>query len=224
MDVKTAIDTYLNGSGKNKGRTPDERYSSFDYCYNYFYSFFRENRTAELADENNIQMSSLQLGNYLASFGMMRGSSFLLEKSVRYYQTLITSISKMDPILWKIDADSYTEENIELLLNCKNQIFEALGKENKPTDTLITKIMLGVFGNIPAYDTNVKNSLKLNSLNEKSLLKIKDFYEKNSGIIDSYEIYTYDFLTSKNTDIKYTKAKLVDMYGFIDGMSKIRQH
>ncbi|MBM7408383.1 hypothetical protein [Methanococcus maripaludis] len=224
MDVKTAIDTYLNGSGKNKGRTPDERYSSFDYCYNYFYSFFRENRLLELADENNIQMSSLQLGNYLASFGMMRGSSFLLEKSVRHYRTLITSISKMDPILWKIDADSYNEENIGLLLNCKNQIFEALGKENKPTDTLITKIMLGVFGNVPAYDTNVKKSLKLNSLNEKSLLKIKDFYEKNSEIIDSYEIYTYDFLTSKNTDIKYTKAKLVDMYGFIDGMSKIRQH
>ncbi|MBA2851221.1 hypothetical protein HNP86_001352 [Methanococcus maripaludis] len=224
MDVKTAIDTYLNGSGKNKGRTPDERYSSFDYCYNYFYSFFRENRLVELADENNIQMSSLQLGNYLASFGMMRGSSFLLEKSVRHYQTLITSISEVDPIFWKIDADSYNEENIELLLNCKNQIFEALGKENKPTDTLITKIMLGVFGNIPAYDTNVKKSLKLNSLNEKSLLKIKDFYEKNSEMIDSYEIYTYDFLTSKNTDIKYTKAKLVDMYGFIDGMSKIRRH
>ncbi|MBA2853938.1 hypothetical protein HNP89_001916 [Methanococcus maripaludis] len=221
MDIKTAIDTYLEGSGKNKGRRPDERYTSFDYCYNYFYSFFRENKIEELADENNMQVSCLQIGFFLASWGMIRASSPLLEKSARYYMPLIKSISEMDPILWKIDADCYNEENIEILLNCKNQIFDALGKENNPTDTRITKIMLGVFGNIPAYDTNVKNSsLKLKTMDRDSILKIKDFYEKNSEIIDSYEIYTYDFLTSKETDLKYTKAKLVDMYGFIDGMPK----
>jgi len=219
MDIKTAIDEYLNGSGKNGGRRPDERYTSFDYCYNYFYSFFRENRLEKLADDDNMQMSCIHLGNYLASWGMMRGSSFLLRKSARNYMDLITSISEMDPSLWKIDADCYNKENIKLILNCKKQVYNALGKENKPSNTLITKIMLGVFGNVPAFDINVKKSLKLNSLNEKSLLKIKDFYEKNSKIIDSYKIYTYDFLTSKETDITYTKAKLVDMYGFIDGMN-----
>jgi hypothetical protein len=38
-------------------------------------------------------MSCLQIGFYLASWGMMRGSSFLLEKSVRNFSNLIIAIS-----------------------------------------------------------------------------------------------------------------------------------
>ncbi len=162
-------------------------------------------------------MSCLQLGFYLASWGMMRGSSFLLEKSVRGYQKLIMSISEMDPQLWNIDVDCYTNENIGVLLDCKNQISNILRPEKGVSDTLTTKIMLGVFGNVPAYDQYFKKSLKLGSLNENSLLKVSDFYEKNKELIDSYDVYTYDFLTSKESDIKYPKAKLVDMCGFIAG-------
>lgn len=217
MDVNRSIDQFLKGKGKNKGRKPYERYASFDFCYNYFYSFYESRKLDELANEKNLQMSCLQLGFYLASWGMMRGSSFLLEKSVRNYKNLIIAISKMSPKLWKIDIDNYDEGNINLLLECKKQIETALGKENNPSDTLITKIMLGVFANIPAYDQYVRKSLKLYSVNKKSLLKIKRFYEENKNTFDSYKIYTFDFLTSKETDITYTKAKLIDMCGFMDG-------
>ena len=217
MDVKKSIDQFVEGNGKNRGRKPDERYASFDFCYNYFYSFYKENRVNEMADEKNIQMSCLQLGFYLASWGMMRGSSFLLEKSVRNYQKLIIAISKINPKLWEIDADNYDEKNIKLLLDCKQQIIQALGKENKPSDILITKIMLGVFANIPAYDQYFRKSLQLHSVNEKSLLKIKKFYDENKKTFDSYKIYTFNFLTSQETNIIYTKAKLIDMCGFMDG-------
>ncbi|MCK4429565.1 MAG: hypothetical protein KAU95_04260, partial [Candidatus Aenigmarchaeota archaeon] len=131
MDVKKSINQFLEGNGKNKGRKPDERYASFDFCYNYFYSFYKRNKLKELADEKNIQMSCLQLGFYLASWGMMRGSSFLLEKSVKNYKNLIVVISKMNPKLWEIDVCKYDEDNIKLLLNCKQQIIEVLGKENE---------------------------------------------------------------------------------------------
>jgi len=217
MDVKKSINQFLDGNGKNKGRKPDERYASFDFCYNYFYSFYKRNKLDELADEKNLQMSCLQLGFYLASWGMMRGSSFLLGKSVRNYKNLIVAISKTNPKLWEIDVDNYDEENIKLLLNCKQQIIEVLGKENKPSDTLITKIMLGVFANIPAYDQYFRKSLKLHSVNKKSLLKIKKFYNENKETFDSFKIHTFDFLTSQETDIIYPKAKLIDMYGFMDG-------
>jgi len=217
MDVKKSINQFLEGNGKNKGRKPDERYASFDFCYNYFYSFYKRNKLNELADEKNLQMSCLQLGFYLASWGMMRGSSFLLEKSVKNYKNLIVAISKMNPKLWEIDVDKYNEENIKLLLNCKQQIIEVLGKQNKPSDTLVTKIMLGVFANIPAYDQYFRKSLRLHSVNKKSLLKIKNFYEENKETFDSYKIHTFDFLISKETDIIYTKAKLIDMCGFMDG-------
>ena len=77
--------------------------------------------------------------------------------------------------------------------------------------------MLGVFANIPAYDQYVRKSFKLHSFNKKSLLKIKKFYEEHKETLDSYKIHTFDFLTSQETDIIYTKAKLIDMCGFIDG-------
>jgi len=131
MDIKKAITQFLKGQGKNKGKLPNERYASFDYCYNYFYSFYKENKLTELANDKNLQMSSLQLGFYLASWGMMRGSSFLLEKSVRSYKNLIILISKMNRRLWEIDVNNYNE-NITLLLDCKQQIINALGKENTP--------------------------------------------------------------------------------------------
>jgi len=216
MDTtKNSINQFL------EGRKSDERYASFDYCYNYFYSFYKEKKLDELADDKNLHMSCLQLGFYLASWGMMRGSSFLLGKSIKYYKKLIVAISKMKPELWDIDVDNYDAKNIELLLNCKNIIKNSL--ENKSTDKLITKIMLGVFANIPAYDTYFTKSFKINSFNEKSIQKIKGFYVENKEIFDSYKIYTIDFLTSKDTNILYTKAKLIDMYGFINGQKEYRK-
>lgn len=123
----------------------------------------------------------------------------------------------MNPKLWEIDVPNYNDENISLLLDCKQKIIDALGKENKPSDTLVTKIMLGVFANIPAFDQYFRKSLKVHSVNKKSLLKIKDFYLENKDDFDSFKIHTFDFLTSKETDNIYTKAKLIDMCGFIAG-------
>jgi len=217
MNIKEAMDQFLHGSGKNQGKKPDERYASFDFCYNYFYSFSKEKRLPELANDKNLQTSCLQLGFYLASWGMMRGSSFLLEKSVRNFRDLITCISKMDSHLWEIDVDNYNDDNIGCLLDCKTKIISSLGEENNPSDILISKIMLGVFANVPAFDTYFRKSLKVYSFNKKSLLKIKDFYEDNKDVFDSYQIHTFDFLSSEETDIVYTKAKLIDMCGFMDG-------
>ncbi len=217
MDIKKSFNQFLEGNGKNKGRKPNERYASFDFCYNYFYSFYKNNKLSELANNDNLQNSCLQIGFYLASWGMMRGSSFLLEKSVKNFSNLIISISKMHPKLWEIDVPNYNEENIYLLLDCKQKIIDSLGKENKPSDTLVTKIMLGVFANIPAFDQYFRKSLKVHFVNKKSLLKIREFYLENKEDFDSFKIYTFDFLTSKETDNIYTKAKLIDMCGFMDG-------
>ena len=216
-DIKKSLDRFLEGQGKNKGRKSDERYASFDFCYNHFYSFYKEDILSELANEKNLQMSCLQIGFYLASWGMMRGSSFLLEKSVRNYKNLVTAISEMNPRLWEIDVETYSEESISLLLNCKQQIISALGKENKLSDTLITKIMLGVFANVPAFDQYFRKSFGVHSFNKKSLLKIKNFYEENKEVFNLFKIHTFDFLTGKETNIIYTKAKLIDMSGFMDG-------
>ncbi len=42
MNIENCINAFMKGRGRNKGRKPYERYASFDYCYNYFYSFYKE--------------------------------------------------------------------------------------------------------------------------------------------------------------------------------------
>jgi hypothetical protein len=53
-------------------------------------------------------------------------------------------------------------------------------------------------------------------VNRDSLRCIKSFYESNKEDIDSLadSTYTFDFLTGQRSQVKYTKAKIIDMYGF----------
>lgn len=221
MNIPENINQFINGKGKNKGRNADARYASFDYCFKYFQSFKDNNCVTEISNENNIQLSCLHLGFYLASWGMLRGSSFLLETSVRYLMQIIEKISKFDRNMWDIDVNNYSREHIDLLIKCKNMIIDSLGKDNNPTDTLVSKIMLGVFGNVPAFDDNFCKGFQLKKIiNEQTLFRISDFYNSNKSLIDNYDIYTFDFYSGHETKRKYTKAKLIDMIGFIEGVNK----
>lgn len=220
MDLEGCIKDYLNGREEKHGRTADGRYSSFDYCYNYFYSFYKENRIEEIASDENIQMSCLQIGFYLASSGLLGRSSSLIERSVRNFQGVVSTISLMNPVLWEIDLDSYTPENVELLLECRNSIVDSFSEDVKVSEAIVTRIMLGVFGNIPVFDQYFKNSMKMKKVSRRSLMKLREFYEENKSSLDSFDIGTLDFLTGKETDVPYTKARLLDIYGYMNGQLK----
>ncbi len=75
---------------------PDDRYVSFDYCYNYFKT------TKDLTKD--VEKSCLVIGFYLASWGMFRGSSFLLQKSVKHFQPAIQYIATLEKSVWNIDV------------------------------------------------------------------------------------------------------------------------
>ncbi|MDR3502176.1 MAG: hypothetical protein P4L79_06285 [Legionella sp.] len=212
------INEYINGNGKSNGIKPTERYTSFDYCYNYFQSFKDKNDTLSLANDYNIINSCYHIGFYLASWGMLRGASYLLQKSIKFYEPLIKAIAKSDHAYWCIDINNYTDKNISLLLKCCKMINESLGPENTTSDTLITKIMLGVYGNVPAFDTYFKKGFMISSLNKTSLKKIYNFYLKNVDVIDNQLINTLDIVTGLPTTRKYPRAKIIDMIFFIEGL------
>ncbi|MFA7446131.1 MAG: hypothetical protein WCY89_09305 [Flavobacteriaceae bacterium] len=181
---------------------PENREASFDYCYNYFYV----NRGESLLG-NNLEKSCLVLGFYLASWGMLRGSSFLLGKSVKYFEETIKIISKTDGSYWEIDLDKYDEENIKKIIEIYHKIKDVLVEENRTHLTLVTKVLLGVFGFVPAYDSYFcqtfgrlyRGECGFTYVNEKSLKCIKDFYEKHKEIFDKLysNTYTIDFLSAK---------------------------
>jgi hypothetical protein len=92
---------------------------------------------------------------------------------------------------------------------------------------LITKVLLGVFGFVPAFDNYFCNTFRtiadgqcgFRKVNKKSLTFVKDFYVANKQTIDnlSEQTFTTEFTTGRKTKINYPKAKIIDMYGFTVG-------
>jgi hypothetical protein len=219
LNIDTNVRTYLEGASASAGRTPNARYASFDYCFNYFQSFRDSGNTSAIANPDNIQLSCLQLGFYLASWGMLRGSSDLLQRSVRHLIPVVEAIANTATVFWEIDADAYTEANIELLLAQA----VILGRANgSMTDTLVTKVMLGVFGNVPAFDTNVgrgfKRVLGLAGFGPEALRSIGAFYHENAELLGKWRVPTIEFASGQPTRRLYTRAKVIDMAFFVEGM------
>ena len=52
---------------------------------------------AGFAASSNMQLSCLQLGFYLASWGMLRGSTDLLKRSVKHLAPLVEAIADAPP-------------------------------------------------------------------------------------------------------------------------------
>jgi len=207
-DIKPVVE-----KGFLKIREKDQRYTSYDYCYNYFHK--------KDTIKEDIELGCLHLTSYLASWGMYRGSGFLLrEKSYKFFEKLVKKISDQPPSMWKIDVDNYKDDNINQLMKCREMIEEALGKENRPSHTLVTKIMMGVFGSVPALDQlfadGTKKILKkrIDKLTPKNIEEIRKFYEANQQDIDdlSKSTFTMDYRTGSDSKINYTKAKIIDMY------------
>jgi hypothetical protein len=215
-DLRTTVEKYLTE------RTPTHRYASFDYCYNYFHP---SNRS-----DTDVEQGCYALGFYLASWGMMRGSSFLLQKSVKHFEATVQYIAKCDPKLWNIDADNYTDANsIGVIVNTFKDIRGTLEAEGHQDVTLVTKVLLGVFGFVPAFDQNfcetfgdIFEQCGFRRLNAKVLQCIQEFYTANKQEIDtlSRKIKTLDFKTGKETKLHYPKAKIIDMYGFQKSLPK----
>ena len=212
MKIENNIENFL------ELRKEDSRYTSFDYCYNYFHSFKKKK---DISNPYNIEMSCLQLGMFLASWGMYRGSTKVLQDfNHKVYENVIKLISTCNHKIWKIDVKDYKNENtINLFKDFRIEIFKSFEEKFIPTETLVTKIMLGVYGNVPAFDTRFRKGLKIyGKLNSFSLSKIYDFYynNRNRKIIDSYyrKLKTCSYKTGKHSNFPYSRAKIIDMIGF----------
>lgn len=224
--IKGVIEEFRKKYINNNNNT--HRYASYDFCYGYFY----KNKDKPNFFINNMEMSCMILWSYLASWGMLRGSSKLLQKSPAYLTTLVNYINEdNNKYLWDIDVDKYKDnDNINKLHRAYTDIKEKLG-EVEPSKTLITKIMLGVYGNVPAFDTYFTNTFKKifpgygfsnKDLKEKQLQGISNFYKDKQKIIDNCEFKVLSFNGDVIKDCYYTKAKIIDMYGFTNGLLKAK--
>lgn len=212
-------------------RQPGTYEASFDYCFNYFQLFREQAKVDEIDAEENLEMSCLQLGFYLASWGMLRG--FMHDKSVKCFTGVVELISQEDATtgVWGIDVP-YEPCDIDKLLHFANKVRATLREvrtAEKPdvTDTLVTKIMLGVFGNIPAFDKYFKKAFHLSTdnwdalKNGNSLEEVSKFYDAHADTINEIigrpNAKTVNFETGLYTNRSYTRAKIIDMVGVTEG-------
>ena len=82
--------------------------------------------------------------------------------------------------------------------------------KNKLSDTLITKILMGTLGCVPAYDRYFidgikKQKIAIGNYNIKSILQLVEFYEKYSEPLESVRE------KMKVADMLYPQMKILDM-------------
>jgi len=209
----------------NTERNINARYASYDLCYGYF----QTNRS-----NLDIEKSCLYLWGYLASWGMLRGSSALLQRSPVALKPLIKYFDEIkSDSIWTYDVTDYTKEtkHIGEVYDRIEGILKDILESTPPTTTLITKIMLGVFGCVPAFDTYFRKTFRamyadrtneppysdFANINSNSLDCILNFYMDNRDEIDKFDIHVFNF-DGTESDLVYKKAKLIDMYGFTKGL------
>jgi hypothetical protein len=148
---------------------------------------------------------------------MYRGSGDLLQRSVRHLVPVVGALAEAPESIWRMDADRYDAAAVDQLLGTADRIRAAL--PNGGSDTLVTKIMLGAFGCIPAFDTYFKRGLGVWAFDKSSVARVGAFYHDNAATIDRNRVETLDFDTGTPTSRRYTRAKAIDMVFFVAGGS-----
>jgi hypothetical protein len=216
--------------GSIRDKNSNQRYKSWEHCYNFFLSAKNKSLTSEEED-----LAQLHLAFYLASWGMYRGSSFILQKDYTIFKDIVREIlSKKYSILWEIENnldkrkqmvglfqelyDYITEDLKKTRDSIKNhKDLEGLDKRylkerQEISPTLITKILLGTIGCIPAYDRYFiegigKKGIQKKFNPKKSFNHMLDFYLENRLEIDNLRKEIRD----------YPLMKILDMYFWIIG-------
>lgn len=227
-DIERLLEDRLSFTGK--GNDIYSRYSAYDYCYNCFRDIHevlkREKRELEPFEKNIL---CLRLGLFLGTWGMFRNSK-LQNCSYKIYEPLIEMTFK-EKVLWDIDVKDYCDEKGRI----KSDIWEAISgfqtkiensfkhepglpDENNVsvTDAQATKIMMVVFGCVPAYDRNFRKTVIPMSFGKNSLEYIyNEFYLKHKDLLDKKqkELKTVS-VKGGLTDYTYTMAKIIDVIGF----------
>ena len=188
---------------------------SWEHCFR----VFRDARTDPSPDYDYL---SLHLAFYLASWGMYRGSSFLLQKDYKVLVPIVEEVLKpeYDCLFGVACTDLRNNEvraQLKKLSDCISAHFEPIrdevaGREvaSPVSPVLITKILMGTLGCVPAYDRffgiGAKYlGLEKDTYQEKSLDELADFYEAhNDRLEEARRGFEVDGLI-------YPQMKLLDM-------------
>lgn len=211
-ELISAAQTFYDDARANE----NGRSRSWEHCYR----VFRDARTDSSPDCDYL---SLHLAFYLASWGMYRGSSFLLQKDYKVLVPIVEKILKpeYDCLFGLACTDVRNSDVWKQLEKLYDYIAEyyfrpirdkVAGREvaSSVSPVLVTKILMGTLGCVPAYDRFFQDGVATYKVttreySPKSVLKLVDFYEEhNDGLEEARR-------GMQVGDLTYPQMKLLDM-------------
>ena len=193
-----------------------DREWSWKYCYLGFQRLIRE---AAIGDRDH---AAVQLGFYLASWGMYRGSGFLWQYTYTIHRGVIDRLlTPQFSVLWEhefggSDNDSEFVPVVLEAIDAVRDVYRPFARGSGASDTLVAKVVLGTLGCLPACDRyfirGFKNkgysfsSINLNNA-EKFVQQILDFSKNNLN-----ELREEQDRIERDIKVRYPLMKLVDMY------------
>lgn len=145
------------------------------------------------------ELCTLSLWCYLASFGMMRGSSKLSKFDASRLFSIVKILRENREFFVNEIHENYSEKiiiNTTKLVGLIQSDFNRGDEDNdiSPTDTLVSKIVLASIGCIPALDRNVVKNAKEQNMFVTSLT--------NRGVADIYR-----FMQKWHQELSFYAAK-----------------
>ena len=194
---------------------------SWEHCF----SAFSDARDRKNCDDDVIDTLCLNLFMYLASWGMFR-NSFLLQKDYKIHGFVVREIldTRYDVLCGITCRKLEDKGNLGLLFELRKKISEYNvkyymwnGEEGsseikKPTDTLLSKILLGTLGCVPAYDRYFRDAvgrdgIASGSFSRNSILSLCKFYEENEIELEKVRAG----MKLECSGIEYPQMKLLDI-------------
>lgn len=210
-ELISAAQTFYDDARANE----NGRSRSWEHCYR----VFRDARTDPSPDYDYL---SLHLAFYLASWGMYRGSCFILQKDYKVHTPIVEEILKpeYDCLFGLACADlreSEVQDSLEKLHKYIAKHFRPIRNEvagrkvtTPVSPVLITKILMGTLGCVPAYDRFFEEGaryfgLEKKTYHENSLLELADIYEAHNDRLEEAR------RGMRTDDLIYPQMKLLDM-------------
>ena len=204
------------------------RYHSYDDCRKIFLDNINE-------ETRNVDKVALYLFYYLASWGMLRGSGWLMQKDYHIFIPIVQLLYKndslkllnYDPSDGILTCNEYVKKISELgkqieenIVTIKYYKFNKITKKDEEhtvcskTDrvTLITKILMGTLGCAPAIDNCNKETLK--KMFDKKTIRFTNSLFESLWNLANENIYILKEIKEKIASvykIDYSVFKVLDM-------------
>jgi hypothetical protein len=187
-------------------------FRSWERCYRFFGQ-----------RPSNLELACLHLAAYLASFGMYRGAGFLGSRDYMTHEKAIEAVDGYFDRLRNVNL-SNSSDNLDSIFSLAGLLERSYTNEDSDrtaTQVLVTKIMMGTLGCVPASDSYMCLGLKRRGLPQsfsmQSYPKILKFCKDQSR---DFERAQRGFNRRDGQLVHYPIVRVIDIYFWQLGFDK----